>query len=587
MAEKRLHGGRQIARVLKEEGVEYQFGISGAHVFPIMAGAGEVGIEMVHCRHEQTAAYAADGYARASGKVGVCFATAGPGVTNEISAIAQAHCCRSPVVILCGQHVFPEDGRGGMQEFYGDQVMQSFTKWTRRVLDPHLIACITKKAFIDARTPPRGPVAIEFPLNVLMEKTLASEQWGFVENSFQKPGARLADPADVEKAVRTILEAERPVVVGGECIHWAEASEELREFAELMRSPVVTRRLGRGGVPEDHAMAFSGRTRGRILRQADRAVLIGLRLDHLEGYGAWARNARLIQVNETEAETETAVQSDVVLIGNAKSVLRQMIDCAKNLMKEPPERQAWLEAVGDIKRKEAERLADEAEKVKTNKPIHPGAVAHEVLQVLDDSATIILDAFTGSAYMTERIRGKFAGCVLDSGSWAGVGHGVGMAIGAQLARPGKQVVAIMGDGGMGLGGFDVETAVRCKLPVVYLIHNNDAWMASTSDMFRKLMPVVGIPMVNPFGILPTRYDKVFEPLGCYTDRVEDPAELRAALEKAFNSGRTAVIDVVVDPTTPHPSPPKAMAASLGWMDPQDLPEQLRAFIPAEVQKGKE
>ena len=118
--------------------------------------------------------------------------------------------------MLCGQHLFPEDGRGGMQEFYGDQVMQSFTKWTRRVLDPHLIAYTTKKAFIEARTCPQGPVALEFPLNVLMEKTLSSEQWGFVEDSFRRAGARLADPADVERAVRLVLEADRPVVAGGD-----------------------------------------------------------------------------------------------------------------------------------------------------------------------------------------------------------------------------------------------------------------------------------------------------------------------------------------------------------------------------------
>ena len=229
---------------------------------------------------------------------------------------------------------------------------------------------------------------------------------------------------------------------------------------------------------------------------------------------------------------------------------------------------------------------EDAEKVKDHRPIHPSWVAQEAMKVLDDSATIILDAFTGTAYMTERIVGRFAGCVLDAGSWAGVGHGVGMGIGTQLARPGKQVLVIMGDGGMGLGGFDVETAVRCQLPVVYLIHNNNAWMAASGSMFTKLMPVVGMQLPNPFGIVPTRYDKLFETMGCYTERVEDPAKLRTALENAFNSGKTSVIDVFVDPATPHPSPPKEMVSSMTWMDPEDLPEELRQVKATKEDKEK-
>jgi len=581
--EKLLHGGQQIGRVLKAEGVEYQFGVGGGHIFPIMAGLGQAGIKMVHCRHEQGGAYAADAYARASGKIGVCFGTAGPGMTNTISAVAQAYWCKSPVLALYGQHMTFEDGRDALQEGYAEKVVTPFTKWTKRIVDPTLLSYYTKKACTDALAYPPAPVALEVPVNIQSKRTPASAQKGYVDKAFQEPAPDLADTASVEKAVKSLLEAERPIIAGGEGVFWAQAGDELREFVEFMQIPVITRRLGRGAVREDHPLAFSGRARGKILRQADVAVTIGLKLGYLEGYGAWAAKARLIQINQSVTEIETTVPSDMVIIANPKAVLKQMLACAKVMVKEVPKREAWLKAVEEIKQKEKQRMADAAEASKNDKPMHPTWVAKCCVDVLDDSATVIFDALTGSAFMTERIVGKFAGCVLDSGPWAGVGHGVAMGVGAQLARPGKQVLVVMGDGGMGLGGFDIETAARCQLPVVYVLHNNSAWMASSVPEYRKILPVVGIQDdPAPFFILSTRYDEVFKPMGCYTERVEDPAEMLPALRRAFESGKTAVIDAVVERNVPLAVgggwPEEFLAGMMGWIDKDDTPDLYKSFF---------
>lgn len=432
-------------------------------------------------------------------------------------------------------------------------------------------------------TYPQGPVAIELPINITPVRTTNSTQMGFVDNSYPEPAPSLGDPASVEKAVKTLLAAERPVIVGGGELLWSKASDELREFVELTQIPVITRRSGRGAVPEDHPLAFSGRARSSILRGADVACIISLSLGILEGYGAWTAKAKLIQISSSRSDIEFTAPTEVVIIASPKAVLRQMIDYAKDLIKGSPRKEAWLKQIDEIKAADKKRTIEHAEVNKHNKPIHPAWLAHEAMAVLDKDATIILDGFTSSHFATERMVAGHAGAVLEAGAFAGVGQGVGMGIGAQLARPGKQVLVFMGDGGIGVGGFDVETAVRSQLPVVYLLSNNSRWIASGGRVQVKSVQVLGIQgSPSPFFMVPTRYDQVFAAMGAYTERVEDPSKLRPALERAFASGRTAVIDAVVDSVTPVTSgrTPATLAeqakTSLAYLDPEDVPDALRA-----------
>jgi acetolactate synthase-1/2/3 large subunit len=344
-------------------------------------------------------------------------------------------------------------------------------------------------------------------------------------------------------------------------------------------------------VPEDHPLAFSGRARGSILRAADVACTVGLNLGFLEGYGAWAANAKLIQITSSRYDIETTAPTDTIIIGNPKEVLKQMIAVAKDLIKGSPRKEAWLKQVDEVKAADKKRITEDAENNKDKVPIHPAWAAQEALAALDKDATIVLDGFTSSHFVTERMLGKHSGAVLDSGTFAGVGHGVGMGFGAQLARPGKQTLVFMGDGGMGLGGFDVETAVRSHLPVVYFLSDNRAWMAAIGHMFVKAMPVLGEQdSHNPWFMVPTDYDQLFASMGCYTEKVEDPSQVRAAVERAFNSGKTAVLDVICDRTTPptrgskSPPLPQLAKTMYSYMDPEDVPDDVRPLMYPDEQK---
>ncbi len=597
-AERALQGGKHIGAVLKEEGVEYYFGIAGGHVNPLMIGLGMAGIKLVHMRHEQAGGYAADAYARASGKVGICFGTAGPGMTNMVSAITQAYSAKSAVVAFMGQHAAAEDGRGALQEARADQILNSFTKWTRRIVSPLTLAYFTKKAVRDALTYPQGPVVLEIPRDVMGVRTTMSQQQGYVPNAYQKPAPPHGDPASVEKAVKALLAAQRPIIAGGEAIFWSHAEQELLEFVELTNIPVITRRTGRGAIPEDHPLAFSARARGAILRGADVAAIVGLSLGFLEGYGAWAKGVKLIQITESMGDIETTAPTDTIILGNPKAVLTQMIDCVKDITggKKAPRKEAWLKQVDEMKATEKKRMADEIERVKNNIPMHPAWVAQQCVDALDKDATIILDARTQSGFITERFVAKHSGAVLDAGLTAGVGHGIGMGIGAQLARPGKQVMVIMGDGGTGLGGGDVETAVRCRLPVVYQVNNNSVWMTTRGPLYFGGIPVVGVqPDYSPWFMVPTRYDQMFAACGAYTERVEDPAKVRAAVERSFNKAhaesRPAVLDCVLDRVTGDVGTGRVTweqhrKGDMAFMDPEDCSPQIRDLLFPELAQKK-
>ena len=359
----------------------------------------------------------------------------------------------------------------------------------------------------------------------------------------------MAPPALIEKIVSMFLEAQRPAVIGGDGIYWSGASDELREFVELLNIPVITRRMGRGAVPETHPLAFTGGFRTPILNAADVIAIFGLRMSRLEHFGqppTYRHGARYIMVSEAYDDLEGRLPTEVRLMANPKLVLRQMIDCARERIKTPPERVKWLDDVTKTKEAFRKKRLEAIGDVSRARPINPHFLAQEIADFLDDSATLILDSYTMAGFTTDKFEAKFAGQVLDAGTDGGVGHSVGIAMGAQMGRPGKQVLALLGDGGMGVAGFDIETAARYKIPTVYLLFNNSAWI---STEFQK----TALPKVGSWGMLPDiRYDKMFGEMDCHTEFVVEPEEIRPALERSFASGRTSLINVIPDNTVLPP-----------------------------------
>ncbi|BBO82040.1 hypothetical protein DSCO28_26060 [Desulfosarcina ovata subsp. sediminis] len=575
------YGGEEIGRVLKDEGVEYFFGIGGGHMWGIMLGVAEADIKLITMRHEQAGAYAADAYARACQKPGICYGTAGPGMENMVSAIGQAFLCRSPIVGIFGQHNTFEDGLRGLQVGSASDVLRTVTKFALRVVEGNNVAYWTRRAIRESLTFPQGPVALEFP--PIASLVRYKKKWNRFDNwqgPVSTPTLGPGDPNSVEKIVDRLINAETPMIMAGDGVYWSNASAELKELVELLQIPVNTRRMGRGSVPDDHPLAVSGGYRGKMLNKSDFILTIGHPIGYLENYaqtppfGNWNPEARYAQITEDPNDICLMIPTEVEVIGNIKAVLRQMIDCATPLVKGKAVRKAWVGQIAEGREYlRQKQQAQEAESASSSTCLHPATVGREIATFLDSSArdaTVIYDAYTGTAFLTDRLTTRFAGQVLDAGEQGGVGHGVGMGIGAQLARPGKPVLVNMGDLGMGIGGMDVETAVRNKLPVVYLVHSNGVGMSGiTETYFARTKMTTALKFTDN-----VKYNVMFEQLGIHSEHVEKAEDVRPALERAFNSGKTSVVNVFTDPYVNNPlnlSP--LMLGSISMMSPDQCPPE--------------
>lgn len=546
-----VDGGVHVARVLREQGVTHLFCVNGGHLFPILANLREHGIKLVHVRHEQAAAYAADAYARTTGRPGVCAVTAGCGLTNAVTGLTVAGLTGSAVVCISGQHPTAEDGYGSFQEAYGTEICDTFAKHTKRVLHHSMISAEVRQAFRQATAPPQGVSVVEIPVNVLYRRE---------EKDRQRPLAHVTPPDDlrsageptaVERAVELLAGAERPLLVGGDGIFWSGAADELRELAELTQTPVYCRRAGQGAVPEDHPLAVRGAFKKPFTGRADVVVSVGFRFWSGEKFGrgpTWNPDARFVQVDPSADRIGQHVPAEVAIVGDPKLVLRGMVEAAKAHDLSGREASDWVREVAEARDNFRRMVADRADEHADDVPLHPDPVVRDLVEAIDDDATVIVDSFTLSGYVSHWLETRFPGQVVDAGPLAPVGHGAGMAIGAQLARPGKQVVVVSGDGGIGIGGWDVETCARYDLPVCVLLWNNSSWGPS----FAEMPELQG--RTDPFDMLPDiRYDRVFAEVGCHTERVERPGEFRPALERALGSGKPSVVDVIGDKTVGHPS----------------------------------
>ena len=544
----KLDGGELIARVMRENRVRYCFAINGGHLFPILAQLRDNDIKLIHMRHEQATAYAADAYARSSGEVGVCMVTAGCGLTNAVTGLCVAGLTNSAVVCISGQHPNTEDHLGSFQEAYGSEVVKSFSKFTKRVTDWSSIEFDLRSAFREAISPPQGVALFEIPQNILYHHE---------DEAGQRKGARgftlddvrgAGDPAKIDRAVEMLHAAERPVIAGGDGLFWSQAGAELGEFVELTGIPVYTRRAGQGAVSEEHPLAIRGAWKKPFTGHADVVLAVGFRFWSGEHFGqppTWTDKAKYIQVDPTPTRIGWQVNADLPIVGDCKLVLRQMIDRIKELKLDFSKNKSseWTKEVGATRARFEAQIKEQNGKVTGNRPIHPARLCEDLIKVLDKNATTIIDSFTLSGWMSRAFTCRFMGQVVDAGPLAPVGHGVGMGIGAQLARPGQQVVVIEGDGGLGIGGFDMETAARYKLPIVTVLWNNSSW----GPNFDQMPGLKG--KTDPFNMLKDiRYDKVFAEMGCHGENVETPEQIIPALERALKSGKPAMINVIGDTT---------------------------------------
>jgi acetolactate synthase-1/2/3 large subunit len=529
-----LHGGRLVAQAMKSRGASKLFTLSGGHLFSIFDGCKEEGIDVIDTRHEQSAAFAAIGWAKATREPGICALTAGCGVTNGMSAIASAQADGVPLVALGGRAPEMRWGMGSLQEIDHVPFVEPLVKSAQTVKDPAKIARTTAEAIDTAAEPPLGPTFVDYPLDVVFSEA---------DSQVPDPPAvpeRVADGA--EEAAKLLAGAERPAIMAGSNLYWAQAESELRELAESLGIPVFLNGLGRGCLPPDHEHYFA-RARGAGLGGCDVALVIGVSLDFRLGFGgSIAEDAKLIQLDFAPSRLEKTRQPDIALYGDIGATLTAIRQSASG---DPKRTARWVE---ELRKTEREKRASEQEALDDERsPLHPMRVYRELGDFLERDAIVIGDggdfvSFAGRVWETWE-----PGTWMDPGPYGCLGAGPGQAIGAKLAHPERQVCLLLGDGAFGFSGMEFDTMVRHHLPIVAVMGNNGIWALEHHPM-KFLYGYSLAAELRP----ETRYDEVVSALGCHGELVRSPDELRPALDRAFASGKPALVNVITDPEVVYP-----------------------------------
>jgi acetolactate synthase-1/2/3 large subunit len=532
-------GGQLAAKALKEAGVEVIFTLSGGHIMPLYEGCLDEGIRIVDVRHEQAAVHAADAWARCNpGKIGVAAITAGPGVTDGVTGVANAWRANSPILVFGGQGPFNNLRRGSLQEMDHIGVMRPITKYADACYESYRIPEYVELAIRHAISGTPGPAFLEIPMDIFMGQV---EDDNVVVPRIRTEAPRLSpDREEIRNAIALLEKAERPMLMAGTAVKWSRAEGALNDFIREIHLPTFTNGMGRGSVPPD-SPEFLNRSRRKALEQTDCIVLAGTLLDFRMRFGkSIPEDAKVIQLDMDNILMGQNRQTDVPLVGN--------LTCSFELLLEEMKNQGVKLDFTSF-RDSLRALENEAEaKVQANldsdeSPVDPQRMCREVRDWLDtlDGPIVIGDGGDIVATAAKIIPVKGPGAWMDPGPLGTLGVGMPFALAAQLANPDKRVVIVYGDGSFGLNGFEYDTAVRFNLPIIGVVGNDGAW----GQMMRPQGAMMGWDRLDGTILNRTRYDKVVEALGGHGELVESPEELRPALERAAASGKPALINVMI------------------------------------------
>ncbi|HET9738504.1 MAG TPA: acetolactate synthase [Solirubrobacteraceae bacterium] len=529
-----LHGGRLVARRLKAYGVSKLFTLSGGHLFSIYDGCRAEGIDIVDVRHESCAAFAAEGWAKVTREPGVAALTAGPGVTNGMSAIASAQQNHSPVLVLGGRAPAMRWGRGSLQEIDHVPFVRPLVKLAATASSTAEIPGLIDDAWAVMRRDHPGPAFLDFPLDVVF---MEAEEMPVPEGG--PPARPRADARQLDRATALLRDAERPVVMAGTNLYWGHGEGALAELAEAVGVPVFLNGLARGCLPADHDCFFA-RARSAALKEADVAVVAGVPMDFRLGFGeAFGQQTEIIAVDLAEPERDHPRPVAAECYGGIAETLSALAGAAG------ADHAGWPEHLRGIEtaKREAEReqLTDE------RAPLHPMRVYGELAQVLDRDAIVVGDGGDFVSYAGRVVDSYAPGCWLDPGPFGCLGSGPGYALAAKLAHPERQVVLLLGDGAFGFSGMEFDTLARHGVGVVGVMGNNGIWGLEKHPMEFVYGYSVAADL-RPG----TRYDEVVRALGAHGELVRTPAELRPALERALAAGGPALVNVLTDPSIAYP-----------------------------------
>ncbi|MFL0577977.1 acetolactate synthase [Dietzia sp. 179-F 9C3 NHS] len=542
------HGGSHATAVAAAHGVRTMFTLSGAHVFPMYDAAAKEdhGVALLDVRHEQTAAFAAEATGKLTRSPGLAVLTAGPGVTNGVSAVTQAHFSGAPMVVLGGRAPANRWGSGALQEFDHVPLLAPITVSAETATGPDDIAGATHRAFRAARTAHRGPAFLDVHMDHFFDQS-TSVRPGPDDDGAAGPD-REPDTDAIERIAGMLASAERPVLVLGSDV-WADfADEAALRCVEALGLPAIPNGMGRGIVPAGHPLLVT-KARGMAFSRADLVVVVGTPLDFRLGYGGFggkdgAEPAAVVHIQDSDGQLSRHANPAVATAGDLARVLDELTAAVQRQSTRPD----WSEWAGALREKaDATHAADLELLGAAADPIHPARIYGELLPRLADDAVVIGDGGDFVSFAGKFVEPSRPGNWLDPGPFGCLGAGLGAAIAARIARPSSQVVLLLGDGAAGFSLIDVDTLVRHNLPVVMVMGNNSAWALEKGPM----QMIYGYDVIADLAPR-TRYDEVVRALGGAGEMVTDPAQIGPALDRAFASGVPYLVNVVTDVEAGYP-----------------------------------
>jgi len=541
------HAGELAVAVARAHGVETMFTLSGAHVSPMYDGAvkADPPMRLVDVRHEQTAAFAAEATGKLTRVPGLAVLTAGPGVANGVSAIAQARFAGSPMVVVGGRAPANRWGSGSLQELDQPPILASISKSACTIHTADRVVDGFHDAFTAAGSPHRGPVFVDVPMDEFFNSAT-----GTLPVSSPTRGSE-PDPEAVGEVAELLASASRPVLVLGTDV-WADGAEEAAlRFVEAAGVPTVTNGMGRGVVPGGHPLLVT-KARSRAFGGADLVVVVGTPLDFRLGYGvfggpdkgAGASPAPVVHVADSAGQVSGHADLAASVSGDLTRVFDGLQQALDQVVRRP-DWSPWVTELQDTVKAAVERdaalLGAEAD------PIHPARIYGELVPRLADDSVVIGDGGDFVSFAGKFVEPKRPGGWLDPGPYGCLGAGLGSAIAARLARPSSQVVLLLGDGAAGFSLMDVDTLVRHELPVVMVCGNNSAWGLEKGPM----QMIYGYDVAADLAQR-TRYDEVVKALGGAGETVTDPRQIGPAIDRAFAAGVPYLVNVITDVDAAYP-----------------------------------
>ena len=534
--------GSLAGKILKDAGVSYLFGIPGGHVYPLLEGCEEAGIPFISVRNEMNAAFAAEGWALTTGKLGACTGTAGPGVTNLLTGMANAKSGGFPVLYFGGRARLSEFDVNQLQDFETLPVVSSICKYAKAIYDPARLPEYVQRAATMATTGRPGPVYVEMARNYMDEEidpaTLPSLPTVLADGE----GRTAADPAAVARAAALIDKAERPILLIGGGAWWSQAQDALTAFVEKTNIPFFTRNAARGIIPDDHdlygGLAYNHPVLKNVSPLCDLVIIVGTRPGYTLHPSLIPAGVPVVRVDIDPAEISSMVQVTVPLVGDARAVVEQLTEACS-----ATERDAWLEAVDDVKT--AVMQAAMPMLMSDAYPIHPMRLMFELFAVADEDTIFCIDGGDSATWASAILPATGPGQHLSLAStcYGPLGVGMGYAMAAKLAHPEKNVILLTGDGAIGYNIMEYDTCIRYGLNITTVVLNDKQWGMILRSEAKKSADI------DPIGLIlrETHYEEVVEALGGYGEFVDKAEDIADALERAMESGKPALVNVMTDP----------------------------------------